>query len=79
MNTPKEPTRLVDVPGFLCRIRPRNGAPASEWAEFYERSSEIYRQVARSDPEQYVTAMAVSCLDFDKAAEIRKEMSKKPQ
>jgi hypothetical protein len=79
MATLKEPTRLADVPSFLCRIRPPNGAPGVEWAEFYERSSEIYRRVAQTDPEQYVTAMAVSCLDFDKAAEIRNEVTNRPQ
>lgn len=74
-----EPTRLVDVPEYLCRIRPGRAAPAREWAEFYQRSSDVYARVAQTDRTQRHAAMAISAIDHDKAAKYREAISNTPQ
>ena len=72
------PTRLADVPSFLCRIRPGRGASAGEWAEFYQRSADIYAAVAQTDPAQRHAAQAISALDEERASRYR-EVSDTPQ
>ena len=67
-----KPAKLIDVPAFLCRIRPGRDAPAEDWAVFYERSAVVYSQVAETDRASQREALIIASLDREKSADYRK-------
>lgn len=71
----EQPKTLMQAHVALVRIRPKGEATLTTWKSYYERSAELYRQIAEIDRGHHHEALYWAEREQCKAAEIAEQIS----
>jgi hypothetical protein len=71
---PVTPRTLVEAHEALARIRPRRQAPPAEWLAYYQRSTDLYTEIAEIDRGRHHESLYWADHERERAKEIEAQI-----